>query len=313
MSKQSTDPNRRRLLQLIGTLPLWPAVSATAASSAPAPAPIYKTLPGREERLPVVGLGTSRVFDTEDSGAALQPLLDVLGALSEFPNAMIDTSPMYGRAERVIGELLPRLGEPKDFFLASKVWTRGRQEGIDQMTQSLRLLGVQTIDLMYIHNLLDWRTHIDTLREWKAKGRIRYIGITHYREDAHDDLIEVMQAIPDLDFVQVNYSLIEPAAETRLLPMAHERGVAVVANRPFARGAWFKRVQGHPLPDWAREAGIQSWAQFALKWIVSHPAVTCAIPATSKVKHMRDNLNAARGTLPDPALRRRMQRFVQAL
>jgi diketogulonate reductase-like aldo/keto reductase len=217
---------------------------------------------------------------------------------------------MYGEAERVIGELLPRLPAPRDFFLATKVWINGRQPGIDQMNNSFRLLGTAVIDLMQIHNLVDWRTHIATLRDWKARGRIRYIGITHYHRGAHDDLMRVMQALPDLDFVQVNYSLLEPHADRHLLPMAQERSVAVIANRPFGGGGWFGITRGHPLPEWAQTRGIHSWAQFALKWVVSHPAITCAIPGTSNPKHMLDNMQAGRGILLDAATRERMQNLV---
>ncbi|RME34904.1 MAG: aldo/keto reductase [Gammaproteobacteria bacterium] len=309
MSWKDTDPTRRRLLKLIGALPLV----AQGVRAATAGGPIRKPIPSSGETLPVIGLGTSRVFDVSGSGAALDGLLEVLAALAAFDNAMIDTSPMYGEAERVVGELLPRLNRPVRFFLATKVWTRGREAGIAQMDRSFRLLGAKVIDLMQIHNLLDWRTHIGTLREWKAAGRIRYLGITHYREDAHDDLMRVMRELPDLDFLQVNYSLLEPAAERRLLPLARERGVAVIANRPFGRGAWFRRTRGRPLPEWVQEAGIGSWAQFALKWIVSHPAITCAIPATAKARHMLDNLQAARGSLPDEAMRRRMRELARTL
>lgn len=307
MNKQIPDPDRRLLLQLLGTLPFWPLNAGAQTASGP----IRKPIPSSGEMLPVIGIGTSRVFDVSGSGAELQGLLEVLAALQAFDHAMIDTSPMYGNAERVVGELLPRLPRPARFFLATKVWTQGRRAGIEQMNTSFRLLGTDVIDLMQIHNLLDWRTHIETLREWKAAGRIRYIGITHYHEGAHDDLMRVMRELPDLDFLQVNYSLLEPEAERRLLPLAQERGVAVIANRPFARGAWFDLTRGHPLPGWAREAGIGSWAQFALKWIVSHPAITCAIPGTAKVRHMLDNMQAGQGALLDAQMRGRMRRLIE--
>jgi len=306
MSDKTIDRKRRALLQAIGTLPL-------AAGLARAGVPqdtIRKAIPASGETLPVIGIGTSRVFDVGDSEAELRGPLEALAALQSSGNAMIDTSPMYGEAERVIGELLPRLPARPDFFLATKVWIDGRQNGIEQMDNSFRLMGVKVIDLMQIHNLVDWRTHIGTLRDWKARGRIRYIGITHYHRGAHQELMRVMQALPDLDFVQVNYSLLEPEAAQHLLPMAQERSVAVIANRPFGGGRWFGMTRAHPLPDWVQALGIDSWAQFALKWVVSHPAITCAIPGTSNAKHMLDDMQAGRGILLDAETRERMQGFI---
>ena len=306
MNNDKIDRKRRTLLQAIGAMPL---ASTIARADSPAQV-IRKPIPSSHEAIPVIGIGTSRVFEVGDSNAERQGPLEALTALQTFGRAMIDTSPMYGVAEQVIGELLPRLPNPARFFLATKVWTRGRQSGIDQMNNSFRLLGTEVIDLMQIHNLVDWRTHIQTLRDWKAQGRIRYIGITHYHEGAHDDLMRVMGALPDLDFVQVNYSLLEPAAAQRLLPMARDKGIAVIANRPFGRGGWFNLTRGKPLPAWATEQGIGSWAQFALKWIVSDPAITCTIPGTSNARHMLDNMQAGVGTLLDAATRARMQRLI---
>lgn len=308
----SIDLQRRRVLQGIGLLPAIGVVGPAFASPLSSTV-IGKPIPSSGERIPVIGIGTSRVFEVGTSDRERQGPLEALNELRKLGNAMIDTSPMYGTAEAVIGELLPRVAKPGKFFLATKVWTHGREDGIAQMNESFRLLGSEVIDLMQIHNLVDWRTHIETLRDWKARGRIRYIGITHYTESAHDDLARVIRQLPDLDFLQVNYSLLEPAAEQQLLPLARERGIAVIANRPFARGSWFGLTRGKSLPAWAEQAGIHSWAQFALKWIVSHPGITCAIPGTGKARHMIDNLQAAQGTLPDAALRERMRDTLAAL
>ncbi len=306
MRNDTPNLNRRRLLQALCTLPL----SGSVLSAPSAQALIRKVIPRSGVPLPVIGLGTSGVFEVGESAAERRGPFETLVALQQLGNAMVDTSPMYDEAEQVIGELLPALPAAARFFLATKVWTRGRAAGIAQMNESFRLLGTDVIDLMQIHNLLDWRTHILTLREWKQQGRIRHIGITHYRDDAHDDLARVIQQLPDLDFIQINYSLLEPAAEQWLLPLCAERGIAVIANRPFARGGWFSLTRGKPLPPWAGDLGIDSWAQFALKWIVSHPAVTCTIPGTGKAKHMRDNMRAGFGTLPDAPTRARMQNLM---
>jgi diketogulonate reductase-like aldo/keto reductase len=212
---------------------------------------------------------------------------------------------MYGAAESVAGDLAADLGVTGRLFLATKVWTSGRQAGVTQMEQSLRRLRARRLDLMQIHNLLDWRTHLRTLRDWKAAGRIRYLGVTHYTAGAYDELERVLRDEP-LDFVQVNYSLGEREAERRILPLARDRGIAVLVNRPFAEGGLFQRVRGKALPAWAAEVDCESWAQIFLKWILAHPAVTCAIPATSRPQHLVDNMKAGLGRLPDAAARERM-------
>jgi len=309
MSNESIDRRRRLILQAIGTLPLAAGMARADAQ----PRTIRKPIPSSGELIPVIGLGTSGVFEVGESAAERQGPLETLAVLQRLGNAVVDTSPMYDEAEQVIGELLPALPSPSQFFLATKVWTRGRNAGIAQMNNSFRLLGTDVIDLMQIHNLLDWHTHILTLREWKQQGRIRHIGITHYRDDAHDDLARVIRQLPDLDFVQLNYSLLEPAAENWLLPLCAERGIAVIANRPFVRGGWFSLTRGKTLPAWARELGIQSWAQFALKWVVSHPAISCTIPGTGKARHMLDNIQAGAGDLLDARTRAHMQQFIRSL
>jgi diketogulonate reductase-like aldo/keto reductase len=212
---------------------------------------------------------------------------------------------MYGAAESVVGDLATDLAITDKLFLATKVWTSGRDTGVAQMEQSLRRLRTQRLDLMQIHNLLDWRTHLRTLREWKAAGRVRYVGVTHYTSSAYDELERVLRGEP-LDFVQVNYSLGEREAERRILPTARDRGIAMLVNRPFSEGNLFSRVRGQALPAWAAEAECESWAQIFLKWILAHPAVTCVIPATSNPKHLVDNMKAGVGKLPDAAMRDRM-------
>jgi diketogulonate reductase-like aldo/keto reductase len=270
---------------------------------------LSRPIPVSGEMIPVVGLGTWRVFDVGGAQAERAPLKDVLKSLLELGGRVVDSSPMYGTAESVVGDLAAELAIADKLFLATKVWTSGREAGVAQMEQSLRRLRAQRLDLIQIHNLLDWRTHLRTLREWKAAGRIRYLGVTHYTSSAYDELERVLRA-ETLDFVQVNYSLGEREAERRILPLARDRGVAVLANRPFAEGGLFQRVRAQAVPPWAAEFGCDSWAQFFLKWILANPAVTCAIPGTSRPQHLTDNLKAAVGTLPDAAMRDRMAAHV---
>ena len=217
----------------------------------------------------------------------------------------VDSSPMYGAAEAVVGDLAGELGVADKLFFATKVWASGPEAGLAQMEQSFRRLRARRLDLMQIHNLLDWRAQLRTLRDWKAAGRLRYIGVTHYTAGAHDELERVLRAEP-LDFVQVNYSAGEREAEQRILPLARDRGIAVLVNRPFTEGALFQRVRGQSLPAWAADFGAESWAQLFLKWILAHPAVTCAIPATSRREHLQDNMKAGIGALPDAAARERL-------
>jgi diketogulonate reductase-like aldo/keto reductase len=273
---------------------------------------LRRAIPRAGESLPVMGLGTWQTFDVGKDEAARAPLREVLREFARLGGRVVDSSPMYGQSETVVGDLAAELGLHKELFLATKVWTSGREAGIRQMEQSFRRLRAQRLDLMQIHNLVDWRTHLDTLRRWKEKGRIRYIGVTHYTESAYDELARVLET-EELDFVQLNYSIAEREAERRLLPLAAERRVGVLVNRPFAEGALFRKVRGKPLPPWAAEAGCASWAQIFLKFIISHPAVTCAIPATSKLQHLIDNMQAGLGPPPDAATRERMARAVTEL
>ena len=273
------------------------AVSSQAGAANPGDAPLVRKIPASGAELPLIGLGTSRTFEVGESAAELARLREVLEGFFAAGARLIDTSPMYSSAERVLGELLtPDMHQRA--FLATKVWTRGARSGIEQMTHSAQMLRSARLDLIQVHNLLDLDTHLKTLREWQESGRVRYIGVTHYTVSAHAELARVL-AREKLDFVQFNYSPLTRAAETRLLPLAAERGVAVLVNRPFEDGALFQAVHGKPLPAWAADLDATSWGQLALKYIGAHPAVTCIIPATGKLAHLKDNLAGGRGRLPD--------------
>ncbi len=264
-----------------------------------------RKIPSSGELLPVVGVGTWRTFDVGSKPEDRAPVADVLRVLFEAGGSVIDTSPMYGAAEAVVGSLLAAAGSRSKAFLATKVWTSGRDSGIAQMQASMRLLRTDRIDLMQIHNLVDWRAHLPTLRTWKDEGRIRYLGITHYTQSAHDELERVMRA-EKWDFVQLNYALDDRAVEQRLLPLAAERGIAVIVNQPFGGGGLLRKLSARKLPDWAGEIGVTSWAQLLLKFVLANPAVTCVIPGTGKPEHMKDNLQAGFGAYPDAALLKRM-------
>ena len=268
-----------------------------------------RAIPSSGEALPVVGLGTWQTFDVRGDSATLA---EVLRRFSQAGGRVVDSSPMYGAAESVVGQLSGELGLREKLFMATKVWTRGREEGVRQMETSFRRMRVERMDLMQVHNLVDVATHTETLRAWKEQKRVRYIGITHYTASAYAE-IERWLKTGAYDFVQINYSLAEREAESRLLPLARESKVAVIINRPFAEGALFSRVKGKPLPPWAAELGIRSWAQYFLKWIVGHPAVTCTIPGTAKAEHIADNLAAGSGSLPEAATRRKMADYFAAL
>jgi diketogulonate reductase-like aldo/keto reductase len=270
-----------------------------------APPLLTRPIPSTGELLPVVGLGTWQAFDVGPDAAERAPLEEVLSAFVALGGTLVDSSPMYGRAEGVVGDLAKKLNVRQKLFLATKVWTSGRIVGHQQLEESARLLRTDAIDLVQIHNLLDAATHIQTLRKWKEEGRARYIGITHYTAGAYDAVARWLQKEP-LDFLQINYSVAEREAEERLLPLAQERGVAVIANRPFATGDLLRRLRGQVLPVWAKEIDCDSWSQVLLKFVLAHPAITCAIPATSKVAHLRDNMKAAHGRLPDEQLRARI-------
>jgi diketogulonate reductase-like aldo/keto reductase len=281
------------------------AALPTAARARPLEPLHLRAIPATGETLPVIGLGTWRTFDVGATPAARAPQREVLRRFIDQGGRVVDSSPMYGAAESVVGDLAADLGAGDALFLATKVWTSGRDAGVAQMQESLRRLRRARLELMQIHNLLDWRTHLRTLREWKAAGRLRYIGVTHYTAGAYDELERVLRQ-EALDFVQVNYSLGERDAERTILPLARDRVIAVLVNRPFSEGGLFRRVREQPLPPWARDIECASWAQVFLKWIVAHPAVTCAIPATTRPEHLLENMAAGRGVLPDAAMRERI-------
>ena len=265
--------------------------------------------PADKVKLPKIGLGTWQTFDVGNDSTARAPLREVLKLLD---GNVVDSSPMYGTSESVAGDLIADLSMRERLFVATKVWTSGREEGIEQMETSFKRLRVKVMDLMQVHNLVDVATHTKTLQDWKQQGRVRYIGITHYTASAYSEVERTLKAAP-YDFLQINYSLAEREAEKRLLPFAAERKVNVIINRPFAGSSLFRRTKGKTLPPWAAQLGIASWAQYFLKWIVSHPAVTCAIPGTARPEHMRDNLAGGQGPMPDAAARRKMAEYFDGL
>lgn len=275
---------------------------------------LIRPIPHSGESLPVLGLGTFRAFDHSLTAAPVrESLAEVLRLLFAAGGTMIDSSPMYGRAEAVAGELMEAEKLHARAFIATKVWTRGKRDGVKQMEESLKLLRAPSIALMQVHNLVDTETHLATLRDWKKDGKVRYIGITHYTASVFDDLERVMRTHPEVDFCQFPYSLIDRAAETRLLAVCADLGVATLINRPFGQDSLFAAVSGRVLPDWASAAGCASWAHIAIKYLIADPRVTCIIPATSKPHHMSENLKGLDGPLPDAGLRKRMADFFDAL
>jgi diketogulonate reductase-like aldo/keto reductase len=302
------DGRRRALLAAMGGT-LIPAGGAFIPAALSQEQRLTRKIPSSGEDLPAIGLGTWQVFDAGSDPSSRLPLKDVLKILGA---GLVDSSPMYGSSETVAGDLVAELGLRDKLFMATKVWTSGRAEGIRQMEDSFRKLRVKTMDLMQVHNLLDVATHTKTLQAWKAQKRVRYIGITHYTSSAYAE-VEKWLDTRQYDFLQINYSLGERESERRILGKAKDLGMAVIANRPFAEGSLFRKTKGKPLPPWAAELGIASWAQYFLKWIVSHPAVTCTIPGTGRPEHMRDNLGAGTGTMPDDAQRRRMLAYFDSL
>ncbi len=303
---RSGNLTRRRFLQVTGL----------GAAGLALPAPLWgaapeglnrRAIPASGQKIPVIGLGTARTFNVDVGDAdAMAPLEGVMRAFYDGGGRLIDSSPMYGTAETVVGRLAERLDIADELFMATKVWTRGRDDGIEQMAASRERMGGGRLDLIQVHNLVDLRTHLETLKRWRDEGRVRYIGVTHYTTSHHDDLARIVEREP-IDFVQFNYNVATRNAENRLLPACADNGVATLINEPFETGALFGRVEGRSVPQWAREElGINSWAQLFLKFIVGHPAVTCAIPATSDPDHAADNIAAARGPLPTPEQRERL-------
>jgi diketogulonate reductase-like aldo/keto reductase len=297
---------RRTFLRRLGALAagLGLAIRGTTGLTA-SPMALTKKIPGTGEALPVIGMGTWGTFDTSGNEPATARLLPVLQAFFDQGGALIDSSPMYGSSEYIVGQLLKQTRNRERLFAATKVWTLGQWLGVRQMERSREFWGVKRFDLMQIHNMLDWEAHLETLKEWKGSGRIRYIGITTSHGRRHEEMEKALAREP-FDFVQLTYNILDREAEQRLLPLARERSIAVIANRPFQRAGLFSHVKGKALPDWAPEFDCHNWAQFFLKFIVSHPSITCAIPATSRLEHMLENMGAGFGRLPDEALRKRM-------
>jgi diketogulonate reductase-like aldo/keto reductase len=301
---------RREFLTTSAALAL--ALRAGPGFAATGGAPLTKAIPSSGERIPVIGMGSWITFDVGRDAALREKRVEVLRTFFDMGGGIVDSSPMYGSSQEVIGYCLGRLKDKRGLFSATKVWTWRKNSGISQMEESRQLWGVDRFDLMQIHNLLGWEGHLETLLADRAAGRIRYVGITTSHGRNHDDMAEIMAAHP-IDFVQLTYNILDRKAERRLLPLAAERGLAVIANRPFRRGDLFEYFARHPLPAWASEIDCRNWAQFLLKFIVSHPAVTCAIPATSRADHMVENMGALYGRLPDQVLRERMIAYVESL
>ena len=304
--------DRRQVLQLGASALACSALGLGARGAVANPAPITRPIPSSGELLPVIGMGTSRTFDTGDDAASLANLTAVMQALFDGQGTVIDSSPMYGRAESRVGDVLRAMDAPPKVFSATKVWTTGREEGIAQMEESARRMNDQVLDLIAVHNLKDWQTHIETLKRWKEEGKVRYIGITTSHGRFHAELLDLMRTQP-LDFVQFSYNIEDRAAEEALLPLAADRGIATMINRPYQRGDLFARTSGKNLPPLAGELDCTSWGQFFLKFILGHPAVTNIIPATSKAHHMADNMGANFGRVPDAAQRKEMLRYFESL
>ena len=306
--------NRRRVLQLSASVLAWQSLGlGTAAVEANADlALIQRAIPSSGERLPVLGMGTSRTFDTAADADSLARLTQILQTFFAAQGSVIDSSPMYGNAESRVGDVLRAMTSPPKLFAATKVWTTGREQGIAQMEASARRMNVQKFDLIAVHNLKDWKTHLDTLQAWKKEGKVRYIGITTSHGRDHDQLLDVMRKEP-LDFVQFSYNMEDRVAEQELLPLAQDRGIATMINRPYQRGALFGKTRGHALPAVAAELDCSSWGQFFLKFILGHAAVTCIIPATANARHMADNMQANFGRVPDTTQRAEMLRVFDSL
>lgn len=302
---RTPNVTRRRLLGAIAAAPLLAPAAALAQQARPA----TRAIPSSGEALPLVGLGTWITFNVGNDRAARDASAEVMRAFFQAGGRLIDSSPMYGSAQEVIGYGLEKIGRPADLFAADKVWIADGDAGRAQIERSRRNWGIPRFDLVQVHNLLSWEAHLPTLFAMKAAGGLRYVGLTTSHGRRHGDMERIMASQP-IDFVQFTYNLVDREAERRLLPLARERGIAVITNRPFQQGDLLRRLARRPLPPWAAEIDCTSWAQFALKFIISHPAVTCAIPATTRVDHVLENVGAATGRLPDAAMRARMAAYV---
>jgi diketogulonate reductase-like aldo/keto reductase len=302
---------RRRFLQhLAATLALAPSLDLLATTGTRSNV-LLRPVPSSGERLPVIGMGSYITFDVGDDPALIAQRTEVLRAFFAAGGTLIDSSPMYGTAEAALGLCLQNLAQPP-VFAATKIWHFLESGGMDQMRRSFELWQVPRLDLLQVHNLLSWHTQLETIRAARDEGRVRYVGITTSHGRRHDELIDLMRREP-LDFVQITYNILDREVEERILPLAADRGIAVIVNRPFRRGALIDRYQDRPLPDWAGDIDCDTWPRFLLAFIVSHPAVTCAIPATSRVDHMVENMAVLSGPLPDAAMRKAMIKYVQAL
>ena len=295
--------SKRDLLRFLGLSSIATSINFTSLLSRELM--VKRMIPSSQELLPVIGLGTSRVFDVEPKEALLGIRKKILEILIINGGSMIDTSPMYGMAEEITGIITKELNINNEFFFATKVWTNGDAEGKKQISSSFKKINTAKIDLIQIHNLKDWKTHIKTLRELKDEGKIKYIGITHYKASAFDAMENIIKK-ESIDFAQFNYSLGEREAENRLLPLCQDMNIATIINRPFMRGKLFKEVKNKALPDWSRDFNINSWAQYFLKFILANPAVTNIIPATSKPKNMIDNVMGGYSPIPEKRLQERM-------
>ena len=301
--------NRRKFVQGLGA----GAIALSGVHPLAAESLIKKPIPSTGELLPAVGIGSWQSFDVSASNrAGRQSSTEILRTFLELGGGMVDSSPMYGNAQDVLGEALENIGDAPSLFSATKVWTSGRDAGIRQMEEALKLWRLEQFDLLQVHNLVDWRTHLDWLADWKEQGRVRYTGVTTSHGSRHSQVSELLQS-ESFDFVQFTYSMTSRQAEQRLLPQALDNGKAVIINRAFEGGSLFRRVSGKPLPDFATDIDCLSWAQFFLKFVISHPAVTCVIPATSKMRHLEDNMGAMRGALPDSEQRKEMLRYFESI
>ena len=302
--------NRRRLIALLA-MGVGALVSGTTRANA-RQAMLVKSIPSSGERIPAIGMGSSVTFNVGDDASARAQRAELLRAFFRLGGGMLDSSPMYGSSEAVIGDGLSRLGRPPGLFAATKVWTSSGEDGPAEIEESRGLWGVERFDLVQVHNLLAWEAHLETLFEMKRQGAVRYVGITTSHGRRHADLETIMRAWP-IDFVQATYNIRDREVEQRILPLAAERGIAFIANRPFQRGGLIDAAKRHPLPAWAQDIDCADWAAFLLKFIVSHPAVTCAIPATTRIDHLTENMAAMHGRLPDPQTRQRMIDYVEGL
>ena len=303
--------SRRDLMKLIAVTPMVAAISPHLLANESRQL-IQRTIPSTGETIPAVGMGSYQTFNVGEDDARKQNLSAVLAAFFSAGGCLIDSSPMYGLSESVLGELISQLEPTPEVFAATKVWTYGKQAGRESIADSSKRMGVPKLDLMQVHNLRDWEIHLETLAELKEKGSLRYTGITTSRLSQYQDFEKVMRAKP-LDFIQLNYNIKVREAEKRLLPLAQEKGIAVIVNMPFEKGRLFKLVKNKSVPGWAKDFDCTTWGQFFLKFILSHPAVTCAIPATSKVHHMKDNMQAMAGHLPDAKQRQKMLTYFEKL